>query len=415
MISFYRFVTNLIYGLVYLYGRFKAKRGDHLWTDRLALATYNTPVDLWVHAASVGEVRVVNCLVTHLFEENPGLKIHLTVMTRTGYQTARSLFGPEVDVSFLPLDVPRLMRRKLQSVRPKLLVIAETEIWPNLIIESARFGTPIVLVNGRMSDRALRQYRLVEGSFHILLGYYDKIFVKSDADRDRFRRLVDNTERLVVAGDMKFDAPLHKRSDEKRRSVRASLGVTPAQFLFVAGSTREGEEAQLFELYPSIVQKYPKFRLVVAPRHIERVDQVLELARNAGIPACRLGEIDPKAGGSGVVIVDRMGMLNDLYLAAELTFVGGTLVNIGGHNLLEPVWAGTPVLFGPSVSNVSDAAAYIQAHNFGGMVQSADELRLRILDALCGKCGFDIKTDSDTSHSATAISGSYLLEKLRGA
>ncbi len=415
MIRLYRILSSLLYGLVYLFGRFKASHGDELWRERLALATYNTPVDLWIHAASVGEVRVVNCLVSYLLGEKPDLKIHLTVMTRTGCQTARTLFGPEVNVSYLPLDVPRLMKRKLQAVRPRLLVIAETEIWPNLILESSRAGVPIILVNGRLSDRAVRQYQLLKNSFQSLLARYERIFVKSEADRDRFLKFLPDDIRLVVAGDMKFDAPLHKRDEEKRKRTRESLGIGSGEFLFVAGSTREGEEAALFGLAASLISAFPHFRLVIAPRHVERAAQVEELARQAGLKSRRVGEAQSEPASSDIIIVDRMGMLNDLYLASELAFVGGTLVDIGGHNILEPVWAGTPVLFGPSVANVADAARYIEEHNYGSMIHSAEELRTRIEGVLSGKISYAVKTDSDENHSATTLTGTYLLDRLRNA
>jgi 3-deoxy-D-manno-octulosonic-acid transferase len=411
MIRAYQVFSAVVYALVYWFGRMRARQGDLLWRDRLAIATYNTPVDLWLHAASVGEVRVVNCLITFLAKERPDVHIHLTVMTRTGFQTARTLFGSEIDVSYLPLDVPWLMRRKLRSVRPKALVIAETEIWPNLILEAGAAAIPVVLVNGRMSERAFKKYRLLEGSFRTLLSSYRKIFVKSQGDGDRIGAFLSDSERLVVAGDMKFDAPLHDRSGEKRQSMRAKLGLGEREFLFVAGSTREGEETILTDAYLKLKTEFPGLRLLIAPRHLERVTEVAAIIENAGL-RIRSVDSDTPSSADAITLVDRMGLLNDLYAAADLAFVGGTLVDIGGHNILEPIWAGTPVLYGPFLSNVRDASEYILAHNFGAVCQSPDDLAINLGAVMRGQVHFAVKTEETDLRSATSLCGSYLLELL---
>jgi 3-deoxy-D-manno-octulosonic-acid transferase len=411
MIRAYRIFSAFIYGLVYWYGRLRAKKGDLLWRDRLALATYNTPVDVWLHAASVGEVRVVNCLISYLREQRPDVSLHLTVMTRTGYQTARTLFKSEVDVAYLPLDVPLLMRRKIRSVRPKVVVIAETEIWPNLIQAATDASIPIVMVNGRMSERAFGKYRLFESSFRKLLSQYQQLFVKSKADGDRIVGFLDDPHRLVVAGDMKFDAPMHDRSLQKRLQVRTSIGIAPDQFLLVAGSTREGEELQLLDIYCSVVKKSPFLRLVIAPRHLERVAEIEEGIRSRGLTVRKFGEATSIVNENEIVLIDRMGLLNDLYAAADLAFVGGTFGSVGGHNILEPIWAGTPVLFGPSTNNVTDAARYIVEHNYGAQTDTAAILQETVESVLRGALTFTIKSDEADSRSATSLCGSYLIER----
>ncbi|MFZ1682853.1 MAG: glycosyltransferase N-terminal domain-containing protein [Candidatus Zixiibacteriota bacterium] len=411
MIRAYRIFSAFIYGLVYWYGRWRANKGDLLWRDRLALATYNTPVDVWLHAASVGEVRVVNCLISYLREQRPDLTLHLTVMTRTGYHTARTLFKSEVDVAYLPLDVPLLMKRKIKSVRPKVLVIAETEIWPNLIQAAADASIPVVMVNGRMSEKAYGKYRLFESSFRRLLSQYHQLFVKSKADGDRIVGFLDEPERLVVAGDMKFDAPMHDRSPEKRSEVRRSIGMAPDQFLWVAGSTREGEEPLLLDLYCSLAKKFPQLRLLIAPRHLERVAEIEVDIRSHGLTVRRLGEGTPPIRQSEIVLIDRMGLLNDLYSAADLAFVGGTFGTVGGHNILEPIWAGTPVLFGPSTSNVTDAAQYIAEHGYGAKTDTVTDLERMVADVLGGEVHFAVKSDEVDAKSATSMCGSYLITR----
>jgi 3-deoxy-D-manno-octulosonic-acid transferase len=411
MIRAYRIFSAFVYGLVYWYGRWRARNGDLLWRDRLALATYNTPVDVWLHAASVGEVRVVNCLISYLREQRPDLSLHLTVMTRSGYQIARTLFKSEVDVAFLPLDVPLLMRRKVRSVRSKVLVIAETEIWPNLIQAASDASIPVVMVNGRMSERAFGKYRLFESSFRNLLSQYEQLFVKSKADGDRIVEFLNDPQRLVVAGDMKFDAPMHDRSPERRLQIRRSMGVSPDQFVWVAGSTREGEELLLLESYSYLVKKYPQLRLCIAPRHLERVPEIEELIRNHGLSVRKFGQAGSSMNDVEIVLVDRMGLLNELYAGADLAFVGGTFGTVGGHNILEPIWAGTPVLFGPSTNNVTDAVHFIAEHNYGALTDTPKALQEMVARVLSGEVRFAIKGDEPDAKSATSLCGSYLIER----
>jgi len=411
MIILYRVLTLLLYFLLYPYGRMRAAFGDVAWRGRLALNGTCRDADIWLHAASVGEVRVIGYLIDYLTKKRPSLKLHVTVMTRAGYETANSLLGDSVSLSFLPLDVSRLQSRAVARIQPKVLVIAETEIWPNLILAASKRNIPVMLVNGRMTDGALVRYLRFKRLFKDLLSRYDRILAKSDEDRERFLRLDVSPNICEMGGDMKFDAPLTERSEVKRRQIRESLGIAPEQFLLVAGSTREGEEKLVMEIYKSVKKDFSHLRLVVAPRHMARLAAVEEIIRTVGT-AVRRYSVEGERSSNDVLLVDQMGLLNDMYLAADLAFVGGTLVEIGGHNLLEPVWAGTPVLYGPSVSNVREAAEYIGANRFGKQVSDAAELEKTVRQILRNEISFRIKTTDDISHSPTAHAGDYILRKL---
>jgi tRNA (guanine-N7-)-methyltransferase len=211
---------------------------------------------------------------------------------------------------------------------------------------------------------------------------------------------------------MKFDAPLALKSKQWVDEIRTEVGVTGEHFLLVAGSTRPGEETIILSILAKLRSQYPQLRVVVAPRHLERLGEVEQLIIQAGLPHCLYGDGKPC---EAVALVDRMGVLNDLYLAADLAFVGGTLVDIGGHNILEPVWAHTPVLFGPYLDNVADAAEYISANDYGRLVRTAEELGQAIADVIDGRLTFSVKEEEETGRSATAVAGKYILEKLNHA
>ena len=412
MIYLYRLIAYLVYYGAYAYGRARAKKDD-LWAGRLNTKPLEK-ADIWLHAASVGEVRVISHLIDYLHQSDPLLRFHLTVMTRAGFQTAQTICNGIVRVSFLPIDVPLLWTRVLGQLRPRIVVIAETEIWPNLIAALGANRIPLILVNGRLSERAFGRYHAFKGSLQPLLVCYDHLFVKGKEDFDRFAQLGVLQSKMTLSGDMKFDAPLVERTGAQKKETRRSLGITDKHYLLIAGSTREGEEAQLVGMYNNLTKRFPQLRMVLVPRHIERSGEVLDIVRNAGFDAAIAGN-EPPADERAILVVDKMGVLIDLYAAAELAFVGGTLVDVGGHNLLEPVWAGTPVLFGPSVNNVRDAAEYITNHQFGAMIQNADEMSRHIEQMLAGSKRFARKTKADLDHSATATAGNYIRERMTHA
>jgi 3-deoxy-D-manno-octulosonic-acid transferase len=415
MIHVYRVVAYLVYVIIYPYGRIRALQGDKLWKGRLGIDRLKA-ADLWIHAASVGEVRVVSYLIDFILRARPGIRVHLTVVTRAGYETAGSICSDKVEVSFFPLDVPFLQRAEVTELSPRALVMAETELWPNLILEAGRAGVPVILINGRMSERAQRRYLWFRRSFQKLLATYDHFFYKTDDDARRYAEFGVTADRGTIAGDMKFDAPLVERDAAAIHGMRSRMGVSDEAYVFVAGSTRPGEEALLLQVYQSLRGSYPNLRMIIAPRHLDRVSEIVDLFVLRGISTYRFntnGEMKNfpvSAGSESVIIIDQMGILNDLYLAADLAFVGGTLVEVGGHNILEPVWAGTPVLFGPSINNVKDAAEYILANSYGAQVADAEDLERTLGEAISHRRSFHTKTVIDFQNSATAIAGSYILK-----
>ena len=410
MIYLYRAVVAILYRVTWPYVRFKANRGSTLWQGRLLDSLPDEPVDLWLHAASVGETRMAAILISHLRKHRPNIRLHTTVMTEAGFETAGRLLAGKSTVSYFPLDVAPLLKRLFATLKPQAVVIAETEIWPNMVRAAAEQEVPLVLVNGRMSERAFGRYKKIRGTLQALLARYTRLFLRSEVDRKRFAHFGVTPEQMVVVGDMKFDAPLVPRTEGRRREIRFRAGVPDNAPLLVAGSTRPGEEAMLLEMFAGLRAEIPRLRLLLAPRHLERLDEVAELLRQSGASFRRY--TDEKNDEATVILVDRMGLLTDLYLAADLAFVGGTLVAVGGHNLLEPVWTGTPVLFGPHTANVAEAAAYIAEHNYGARAADSQEIRRLMQEFFAGQRSFARKTEADLEHSATAEAGRFILALL---
>lgn len=412
MMFVYRLVTRIAYLLLYPYARWRAGQGNALWQGRLGRGLLKQPVNVWMHAASVGEVKVIGNLVTFIKQARPETTLHLTTMTSTGLDTARSVLDGRASVSAFPLDATPAMVRTLDSLCPQVIVIAETEIWPNLIRLAAGRDIPLVLVNGRMTERSMNRYRPFTISLSRLLACYDRFFFKSETDRGRFALFGVSPDQGEVAGDMKFDAPLTPRSDERVSELRDQLGIGPADFLLLAGSTRPGEESKLLRVFGEVRAKYPAFRMALAPRHLERLDEVKKLLAEVGIPYSTYSGSEPCPG---VALVDRMGVLSDLYEAADMAFVGGTLVDIGGHNILEPVWVRTPVVYGPYLGNVVEAAEYIEQHNYGMRVGSVEELITIVEDVIDGQRTFAVREESGPGQTASATVGNYILKRITHA
>ena len=415
MITLYRIATHIIYALSYPYGFLKARGGAVIWRDRLAIDDDTRSADLWIHAASVGEVRVVSYLVDFLIRTAPHIRILVSVITSTGYQAACDEFGARVDVRYFPFDAAVPMRRALARILPKMIIIAETEIWPNFILEADRLAIPIILVNGRMSEKAGRRYKWIRRSVSRVLSCHQHFFFKTGEDAGRYAAFGVDSDRATVAGDMKFDAPVVEKNPKTVAETRRCAGVAPDAFLLVAGSTRPGEEEQLLRAYPEMVSRCPRLRLVIAPRHVERADEIGALIAQRGFKCSMYDCGSTQASADEIVLVDRMGILKDLYAVADLAFVGGTLVEIGGHNILEPVWMGTPVVYGPSLANVIEGARYIEENHYGQRVQSANELTEVIAAMSEGRLSFRVKTSDDYAHSPTAVVGAYILSHLHHA
>lgn len=303
---------------------------------------------IWAHAASVGEVEALRPVLTRLTRAVNDLEITLTTMTTTGREAARRRLPLLSACRLAPLDFPGSVRSFLDQVRPQLILVAETELWPNFFTEGTRSGARIVLVNGRVSERSMRRYRLVSGIIRTALLCAEKILVQTATDANRFRELGAPPDRVIVTGNTKFDL-----DDSSVPSRQALVDFIRDRPVLIAGSTAGGEERMVLTAYLSLVRRFSDLALVVAPRHLERVPEVEAELRAQGVPFLKATSLESSPSGRAkILLLDTLGDLRGLYRYATIAFVGGSIAPPrGGQNLAEPASLAVPVLFGSHYEN----------------------------------------------------------------
>jgi 3-deoxy-D-manno-octulosonic-acid transferase len=346
----------------------------------------------WIHAVSVGEVRLALSLMPSLRRRFPGAPVHLTTGTATGRALAATGgAAPPESIAALPFDLPFAMGRLLDGLRPRAILILETEIWPNLLRLCARRGVPVILVNGRISPRSYPRYRALGLFLRRALPGVSLFGMQSREDADRIVSLGADERRVRVTGNLKFDlAP----PQADRQGVRRRLGLEDGAPLFVAGSTAAGEEPAVLEAFAALRRSHPSARLVLAPRHPENFAAAQRLARAAGHAVALWSRYTagsaPARASFDVLVLDAMGVLPEIYAASDLVFVGGSLVRRGGHNVLEPAALGRPVLFGPHMENFRAAAEALTAAGAGFVARDGDELGRLLLRLLSDRAGYAV-------------------------
>ena len=332
---------------------------------------------IWFHAVSVGEVLAVMPLVERVRAELPELQIVLSTVTLTGQRVAREKIGDAGVVIYFPLDMSFAVRRALRIVSPGLIVIVETEIWPNFICAAAERRIPIAIINGRISDRSFPGYRCGRFFLKRLLSRVSVFSMQTDLDAQRIKAIGAAPEKIVTAGNMKFDCGTDPGDEQARRAVISSLGLNPHQDIIVAGSTHRGEDEIVLDAWRTFRGSAAEPALIIVPRHPERAAEVKALVEARG-EQCVLRS--GMAGGKAlppraVLIVDTIGELVDIYRAATVVFVGKSLVGGGGQNIIEPASMGKPVLFGPSMHNFREAAETLLKNKGAIQVSNGRELR----------------------------------------
>lgn len=334
---------------------------------------------IWIHAVSVGEVTAAAPLVRALRQRFPQTPLVVTTMTPTGSQRARDLFGGTVTHCYMPFDSPGAVRRFFDWARPELALVLETEIWPNLYHECGRRRVPLVLASARVSLKSVRRYRILFGLIRDTLAQGIVIGAQSAVDADRFRSLGANPARTHVTGNIKFDFELAPEIAGRGREFRARHA--PGRPVWIAASTHEGEEEVLLAAHRSIMARRPDALLILVPRHPERFAAVAAMLQRAGMATVTRSGGATCTAATQVFLGDSMGELTMLYAAADVAFVGGSLVRIGGHNLLEPAALGLPALAGPFNYNAPDIAdllieqgAVVVVRDVGGIAAEVDRL-----------------------------------------
>jgi len=385
MRSLYTLLIYLATPLVLLYLFLRGLRSaDYFkrWPERFA--RFDPPQQtggIVVHAVSMGEVNAASMLVQELALRFPNDPLYLTTLTPTGSARIRALFGNTVFHVYAPLDMPGAVRRFLNRVRPRLLIIMETEIWPNWLFEARRMGVRLALVNGRISVRSIQGYLKIRCLIREVLRQVESFSMIQEADAQRLMMLGVPREKIVVNGNAKYDLLLPMADPTIKDKIEKFYNLNENIPVFVAGSTRGSEHEIVVDVYEKILETLPETLLIIAPRHLERVRHIKGMVIRRGLSCQFKTDID-KPGGlrtASVVIMDTIGDLQSTYSIASIVFCGGSLEPLGGQNILEAAVWGKPVLYGPSMDDFLDAKALLDKTRGGIQVKDGRELAERAL------------------------------------
>jgi 3-deoxy-D-manno-octulosonic-acid transferase len=366
-------VGLLAYLPAFLARRRRAGYGRNL-AQRLGRLGHGLPPEprCWIHAVSVGESAAAVPLVEGIRRRWPELGIVVTTITPTGARiVAERLAGTAVH-RYFPIDLPGPVRRALDAARPRFFIAIETELWPNFLRALARRRVPAMIANGRISDRSFRRYHWVRGLMRRVLADVAVFAMQTEEDARRIIALGAPRERVVVTGNLKSDLLPEASPDDVRWRERLGLGADAR--LWIAGSTHRGEEALVLDAFAQARARCPQLALILAPRHPERTGEVEALIRERGLGAVRRSRLPGDTAPGAIVILDTVGELAALYALAEVVFVGGSLVPVGGHNVLEPAMRGKPVLTGPHTSNFREGVELLQRSGGGLVVKDGADL-----------------------------------------
>lgn len=397
----------------YLYRGFRYGKARHGVRERLGIYAQDFRQLLqgrtvvWVHAVSVGETRAAIPLIKSLRERYPDAVLILSNVTETGRAIASDV--SEIDhFIFFPFDLRWIVRKSLNIIRPNIIIIVETEIWPNFVIEAKSQKIPLVLVNGRISDRSFPRYRMAGKLLEPILDSIADFCMQSEQDSRRIRHLGATPGRVQVTGNLKFDMRPPQIDPADFESLKRELKLPAKGFLWVAGSTHDGEETQLVEVYQRLCKVCPDLFLILVPRHPERCRQVCEELTKLNLSVTlrsALASTTEVLPPGAVMIVDTLGEVLKFYALADLVFVGGSLVPIGGHNVLEASLMKKPVLFGPYMQNFKEIARLLRAAHGGLQVKDSTELYLQM----------KLLLENPSEAERIGDNGVHLLQKNQGA
>lgn len=331
---------------------------------------------IWVHAVSVGETRAAIPLFKALREHYPDAVLLLSNVTETGREMARKI--PEVDICiFFPFDLSWIVRKVISLIKPRVIVLVETELWPNFLQAAKRQGVPVVLVNGRISDRSLPRYRMARRLLVPVLESLTSFCMQTDQDARRIKLLGAASGRVQVTGNMKFDMAPPQLDDRDVDRLRQELRLLENSLVWVAGSTHAGEEAILLDVYQRVREVHPQLCLILVPRHPERARSVCDELSKRNIDwtlKTAVEDRDQPMSPGGVMVVDTIGEMLKLYALADIVFVGGSLVPVGGHNILEASLLRKPVFYGSYMQNFKEIARLVRNAYGGIQVKNAEDL-----------------------------------------
>ena len=337
---------------------------------------------IWIHAVSVGEVIASTSLIKSLRKEYPDIKIILSTVTDTGQQIAKEKIKEADYIIYFPFDFSWSVKRALNTINPIICIIMETELWPNFLREANKKAIPVAVINGRISERSFKRYRMISLFMKNVLKSVKLFSMQTEDDAKRITALGADKKNVNVSGNIKYDNEFKEIEKEKVKEIKNTLGVNNSDRIFIAGSTHPGEEGIVVKLYSNILKNYPDFRLVIAPRHIDRVGEVEEIVKKMGLNTVRKTELlkGSRVKGQGssntkpIIILDTIGELNFMYSIADIVFVGGSLIPHGGQNILEPAFYKKPVIFGKYMMNFQEIAKEMILSGGGIQVNNEEDL-----------------------------------------
>ena len=344
------------------------------WRERIGLPgnLENFSACIWVHAVSVGEVQAAKPLVDALLAQDPGRKILITTLTPTGAARVRQCFGALVRHLYMPYDLPVSVRSLIRRIKPRLLIVMETELWPNLFHYCRAENIPIVWANARMSEKSANGYRWLPSLTHATLSDLSMIIAQGQADAERLIALGADGAKVFVTGNLKFDMDIPHNLTEQAQALKQYFSTERP--IWIAASTHEGEENIVLDAYQTVLQQYAQCLLVIAPRHPKRAAVIASLCKKRNFRVLRKSEEKPCGDQIQIFILDSFGELPRYYATADMAFVGGSLVKVGGHNLLEPAGLGLPVIMGPHVFNFKEISQLLLDGGAAWQVDNASEL-----------------------------------------
>ncbi len=404
---FYSFLVGLATPFILLYFAFRGLRDRAYvsrWHERFGfIPEQGRRGGIWLHAASVGEFNAAGPLIRALLETCPDIPLTVTTLTPTGSERVKRDLGERVTHSYIPLDLPGAVRRFLNRLQPRLIIVMETEIWPNLYLQAHRLNIPLLMANARLSGRSVERFRYLPGFTREILQTVTWIGAQSTADADRLVGCGANPGHVEMTGNLKFDLSVPASLEESAHALRLRWG--PERPVLVAGSTHEADENVVIPAFVELLKTLPDALLVLVPRYPERFTRATQLANAAGLRTELRSQGEACSAGAQCFVIDSIGELMRYYACADVVFVGGSMGEQGGHNALEPAALGKPVLLGPNMDNAREISDQLVSCNAARRVTGQQSFH---------QAAEQILTDAALRNSM-GQAGRNLVEKNRGA
>jgi 3-deoxy-D-manno-octulosonic-acid transferase len=386
MYTLYNILLNFAFIISFPYLLLRAALGKHGIKERMGRLSHEkiecllSKKVIWFHAASVGEVKALSTIIPQVKKDHPEYALVVSTITKSGKKEAERILKEIKFVFFLPIDLKRFVRKALNDIKPTALILVETELWPNLIREASRRGSFVAMINGRISETSLRKYLVAKNLFSEAVSCIDLLCMQSEEHKERMIQLGANPDRIKVTGNLKFDRLLYDTQTIHKDELKNKLGIPDHFKVIIGGSIRSGEERILIRVFERLKRENSNMLFILAPRHLDRVKEIERILSDGGMKYTRKSKLDMKTplNDQSVMLLDTMGELSGLYALADVAFVGGSLVPVGGHNLLEPAIYGVPVLFGPYIDHFKEEARILIQSGGGIKVKDEEELHLNL-------------------------------------